>query len=128
MQELTVLTSAEIDAIESRLQVRLPSLYRDLLAQKGYGLFGQEPDVKWNTSKEIYHPESIAELYRDLFDDPSVLLSRYFPFGCDNDRQEVWVIDNINEKIANISHETHPDDWCDESWFDYGDWKTPSGK
>ena len=122
--EMTRLTNAEIDAIESRLGVRLPGLYRKLLVEVGHGAFGQRADAEWNTSKELYHPDDVAGLYCDFFDDHSVLFSRYFPFGCDNDKQEVWVIDAAQEKAAGISHETHPNDWNEGPWVEYADWIT----
>ncbi len=121
---MTPLTNAEIDAIESCLGVQLPGLYRKVLVEIGHGTYGQRADAKWNTSKEFYHPDSVAELYQDFFDDPSMLFTRYFPFGCDNDKQEVWIVDANKEKAASIWHETHPDDWEEEQWMEYADWIT----
>jgi hypothetical protein len=51
-----------------------------------------------------------------------VLFHPYFPFGCNNGKQELWVIDAAAERAASIWHETHPADWPEEEWLDYHEW------
>jgi hypothetical protein len=89
-------------------------LYRRLLIEIGYGSVG---DVA-----EIYHPSAVQEMYETFFDDPAQLFQLYFPFGCRNSKQEVWVIDAAVERAASIWHETVPDDWPDEEWLPYDQW------
>jgi len=64
----------------------------------------------------------VRGLYAQFFEDASVLFAPYFPFGCDNNTQDLWVIDAASEKAASISHDVHPDDWPDEEWLTYEDW------
>jgi hypothetical protein len=71
---------------------------------------------------EIYHPLAVRELYEPFFDDPRQLFNPYFPFGCQNTKQEMWIIDASIEKAASIWHETVPDDWPEEEWLDYETW------
>jgi hypothetical protein len=104
----------EIDNIERQLGVTLPGMYRKLLVELGPG---NGPFLT-----QIYHPNEIRELYEPFFDDPSQLFAPYFPFGCDNQKQELWVIDADRELAASIWHETVPDDWLDENWFEYDEW------
>jgi hypothetical protein len=114
--ELSVpkLTNAEIDDIERTLGHTLPGLYRKLLVELGYGGFG--------LAAEIYHPSRVRELYEPFFDDPTQLFHPYFPFGCQNKKQEMWVIDASAERAASIWHETVPDDWAEEEWLPYEQW------
>lgn len=116
------LTNQEITEIEKTLGLTLPCLYRKLLVEVGFGRYGQRSDCKWNTTKELYHPAVVRDLYAQFFDDPSALFHPYFPFGCNNDKQELWVIDSAAERAASIWHETIPDDWPDEEWQDYHAW------
>lgn len=109
-----VLTNPEIDNIETSLNVTLPGLYRKLLVEIGPG------DLP--SGNRIYHPNEIRKLYEPFFDDPTQLFAPYFPFGCDNQRQELWVIDADRELAASIWHETVPDDWPDEEWLEYDQW------
>lgn len=111
------MTEAELGAIEERMGVQLPALYRQLLLEKGHGVFGE--------SKEVYHPEMVEELYEPFFEDADLLFAPFFPFGCDNHKQEVWVIDAARGMVASISHETHPDDWQQEIWMPCLEWKPP---
>lgn len=74
------------------------------------------------SGNQIYHPTEIVDLYEPFFDDPSQLFAPYFPFGCDNTEQSIWVIDADRELAAEIPHDTVPDDWPDETWLEYGDW------
>lgn len=108
------MTPAEIDAAEAEIGVRLPTLYRHLLAEVGHGRRG---------AVDIYHPAAVRELYEPFFDDPAQLFGPYFPFGCDNHLQEVWVIDAAAERAASIWHETVPDDWPEEKWLTYDEWR-----
>ncbi|HEY1172678.1 MAG TPA: SMI1/KNR4 family protein [Verrucomicrobiae bacterium] len=116
------LTNETITEIEHTIGVSLPGLYRKLLIEIGHGKFDQKPECRWNTAKEIYHPTAIRELYSSFFDNPSVLFSPYFPFGCDNQRQDLWIIDSSRELAACIAHSTHPDDWPEEEWLAFEDW------
>jgi len=111
--------------MEERMGVQLPSLYRDLLLQRGHGVYGEKPDAQTNHSKEIYHPEMVEELYEPFFEDANLLFAPFFPFGCDNRTQEIWVIDAGRGLVANISHETHPDDWEQEVWMPFSEWVLP---
>jgi hypothetical protein len=52
-----------------------------------------------------------------------VLFAPYFPFGCDNNRQELWIIDAEQEMAASIPHDVHPDDWPEEEWLAYDVWR-----
>lgn len=108
------LSNSEIDVIETALGSPLPGLYRRLLAELGPGPVGE--------NAEIYHPIIVRELYESFFDDPEQLFNSYFPFGCDNRKQELWVIDAATERAAAIWHETVPDDWPDEEWLPYESW------
>jgi hypothetical protein len=108
------LSGPEIETIERALGLKLPGLYRRLLSEIGPGPFGN--------GAEIYHPLAVQELYEPFFDDTSLLLNPYFPFGCQNVKQELWVIDARVEKAASIWHETLPDDWPDEEWVTYETW------
>lgn len=105
---MRTLKNVEIEEIEKELGLKLPSLYHRLLAELGYGRLGP---------LEIYHPSQIRDLYESFFDDPGQLFRAYFPFGCHNELQEIWVIDVTSEKAASIWHETVPDDWPEEQWL-----------
>jgi hypothetical protein len=109
------LTHPEMDAIERACGHKLPELYRSLLANVGYGPVG--------TAAEIYHPLAIKELYEPFFDKPAQLFDLYFPFGCQNVTQEIWVIDVSREVAASLWHETVPEDWDGEEWLPYDLWR-----
>ncbi len=121
---MTKLTREQIEAIERKLGVQLAPFYRQLLMDLGVGEFCGSPDSKWKSSKEIYHPESIRGLFESFFDNPGQIFSRYVPIGCDNDAQEIWVIDQERGVAASISHEIVPDDWPEEDWLSYEQWAT----
>jgi hypothetical protein len=108
------MTPAEIDAVEAEFGVRLPGFYRQLLAEVGHGKRG---------ACEVYHPSAVRELYEPFFDDPALLFAPYFPFGCDNHLQELWIIDAVAARAASISHETVPADWPGEQWMVYDEWR-----
>jgi hypothetical protein len=110
---MTPLSNTDIDALERTLSFTIPGLYRKLLVEIGYGQIG---DV------EIYHPKNISELYEFHFENKEDLFTNYFPFGCDNRAQDIWLIRPSDERAASISHETHSDDYDDESWLEYHDW------
>jgi SMI1-KNR4 cell-wall len=116
------LRNENIAEIERSLGTRLPGLYRKLLVEIGFGRYGQKDDCKWNTTRELYHPSAVRDLYTDFFDDPHVLFSPYFPFGCNNETQDLWIIDAAAEKAASIPHDTHPDDWPEMEWLTYETW------
>jgi hypothetical protein len=107
------LTNFQIDEIESELGLELPGLYRKLLVEIGHGEYG---DI------EIYHPKEINGLYEFHFEVPSELFNVFFPFGCNNRTQEIWLIDPSKELAANIWHETHPESYPDEGWLPYDQW------
>jgi hypothetical protein len=111
---MPMMTTAEIDAAEAEIGVRLPSFYRQLLTEVGHGRHGD---------REIYHPSLVRKLYEPFFDDPAHLFAPYFPFGCDNHLQELWIIDASAERAASIWHETVPDDWPEETWLPYDNWR-----
>ena len=111
---MELLTDPQINVLEKSLGAIPPGLYRKLLVEMGHGTT--------SSGKQIYHPTEIRPLYEPFFEDPSQIFNPYVPFGCDNQRQEVWVIDSDRELAASIWHETVPDDWPDESWLDYADW------
>lgn len=111
---MPTMSNMEIDEIERSHEMCLPGLYRRLLVEVGYGRVGP--------NAELYHPARIRELFETFFDDPSRLFHPYFPFGCRDDTQEVWVIDAEMELAASIWHETVPDDWPDEQWLPYEEW------
>ena len=110
---METLTNFEIDEIESELGFELPGLYRKLLAEIGHGEYG---DI------EIYHPRAIHKLYEFHFEVPSDLFRVYFPFGCNNRTQEIWLIDPTKEVASTIWHETHPESYPDEIWLPYEQW------
>ena len=112
---MTPVSNTEIDAMEQELGHKLPGLYRKLLVEEGFGSFG---------TREIYDPKRITEIYGCHFEDPKDLFNRYFPFGCDNESQELWIISVADERAATIWHETHPDDYLDEDWLPYEGWIT----
>ena len=107
------LSNAEIDSLEVKIGYRLPGLYRKLLVEIGAGEQG---------AVEIYHPLQIAELYKHHFDDHLLLFEAYFPFGCNNKRQEIWLVRVSDEQAASVWHETHSDDYLGENWLSYEDW------
>ena len=110
---LTPLTNAEIDRLEEALGQQIPGLYRKLLVEEGFGSSG---DLR------IHHPSEIAQIYKYHFDDPADLYTRWFPFGCNERLQEIWLIDPQTETAASIWHETNPDDYEEEQWVSFDDW------
>jgi hypothetical protein len=110
---MPALSKSEIDLIEREIGATLPGLYRRLLSEFGPGEFG---DLK------IYHPIEIRRLYEPFFDDHRQLFNPYFPFGCHNGHQELWIIDASSERAATVWHETVPDDWGQEDWLSYDNW------
>ena len=110
------LSESEIDDLERTLGLRVPGLYRKLLIELGWGAMANRC--------EVYHPSHVWQLYEPFFDDPTQLFTLYFPFGCNNVKQEVWVIDSPRELAASIWHETVPDDWPEERWLQYDEWVT----
>lgn len=111
---MSKLTNPEIDQFEHALGHQLPGLYRTLLFELGHGKIG--------SAAEIYHPLNVRDLYEPFFDNPEQLFRVYFPFGCQNTKQELWVIDVLAERAATIWHETVPDDWPEEKWLEYDQW------
>jgi hypothetical protein len=84
------------------------------LTAVGYGRHG---------NCEIYHPTAVRGLYEPFFDNPAELFAPYFPFGCDNLRQDLWIIDAAAERATSVWHETVPDDWREERWLPYDEWQ-----
>jgi hypothetical protein len=111
---MAAMTKNEIDSIERELGITLPGLYRRLLVEIGPGKVGD--------AARIYHPGEIRALYEPFFDDPGQIFHPYFPFGCHDAKQELWVIDAAAERAASIWHETVPDDWPEEQWLSYEQW------
>ena len=110
---LKQISNAELDSIVKSLGHDLPGLYRNVLIEEGFGEFD---DFR------IYHPSEIVGLYEHHFEDSADLFSRWFPFGCNERLQEIWVIDPKSETAASIWHETHPDDYEEEEWLPYEVW------
>src|SRR5262245_55308016 len=108
------MTPAEIDAVEIAIGVPIPSFYRQRLLELGHGRIGD---------CEIYQPSAARELYEPFFVDTAGLFDPYFPFGCDNRQQKLWIIDSKAARAASIWHETVPDDWPDEQWLSYDEWR-----
>ena len=111
---MPTMTPAEIDAAEAALGMRLPEFYKQLLIDVGHGRHGD---------REIYHPSAVRELYEPFFEDATHLFAPYFPFGCDNMLQELWIIDADAGLAASIWHETVPDDWPEEEWLPVDEWR-----
>ena len=112
---MTNLTQAEIGEAEQSLGHKLPELYRKLLAEVGYGIL--------NPEAELYHPAKVWELYEPFFDEPEQLFDPYFPIGNNPRTQELWIIDADAERAASIWHETVPEDWPEEEWLPYEQWR-----
>ena len=108
------LTPTEISVLESSVGHRFPSPYRRMLGTVGHG------DSNDNTT--IYHPEEITTLYSNHFESETDLYTKYFPVGCNNTEQTLWIVDVATDRIATISHETHPDDYYDEEWLELDEW------
>lgn len=106
-------SNPELDTIENEMAYVLPGLYRKLLVEIGSG---EHDDI------EIYDPLQIKALYQFHFEDSEELFNKYFPFGCNNRTQEIWLIRMGDESVASIWHETHPDDYPDEHWVAYEEW------
>lgn len=117
------LSHDELNEIECALGVKLPGFYRELLTRIGHGRFGQKGGTALNTTREIYHPTAVRELYEPFFDDAGLLFAPYFPFGCNNETQELWIIDDSLKRAASIWHETVPDDWSEEEWLPFDVWE-----
>ena len=113
LQEMTLLNNAEIDSIEQEIGHALPGIYRKLLIEEGFGSFD---------TREIYDPRRVSEIYEYHFEEPNDLFNCYFPFGCDNDTQVLWIVSVERDRAAAIWHETHPEDYVDEEWLPYEDW------
>jgi hypothetical protein len=111
---MPTLTNIEIDLVERNFGVTLPGLYRKLLVGVGFGRVG--------TYCEIYNPADVRDLYEPFFDNPQQLFDPYFPFGCNNRTQDMWIINAATERAASIWHEMVPDDWSDEEWLEYDLW------
>lgn len=120
----------EIDCISEDMGIVFPALYEKALREIGDGYFFSEPDSDGKQPLEIYHPKSIQNLYEHHFDDPEDLFNRYLPFGCDNHRQDIWIIDITTSKVATIYHEILPNEWEQEDWVDFDTWwsKTIKGQ
>ena len=110
---MMVLSNTEIDELEKEMGLYFPLLYRKLLSETGYGEF---EDI------EIYHPMLIRERYAGHFDHDADLFGTYFPFGCNNRKQEIWLIRQQDSLVASIWHETHSDDYDGDEWLDGGQW------
>ena len=111
---MKTLSETDVTKAEAELGISLPRFYRKFLIEEGYG--------ETTSDKEIYHPLEILELYENKFDDEELLFKKYFPIGCNNKSQELWIIDINKDKISSISHETHEDDWPNEIWCEYSQW------
>lgn len=111
---MTPLSPSEISTAESDIGHCLPSVYRDLLQRVGHG--------RAVDGTTVYHPSDIAELYGHHFESEGDLYARYFPIGCNETEQTIWLFDVPSERVATIYHDTHPDDYEDEDWMAPEDW------
>lgn len=111
---MTPLTSTEISSCEFAITHSLPGVYRDLLQRVGHGAT--------DSGLIVYHPSEIYELYRHHFESAGELYLRYFPIGCDEAEQTIWLVDVASGRVASIWHETHPDDYPEEDWLEPDDW------
>ena len=112
-------TREQIEAFEAANRVMIPDRLVRFLLSVGPGQFN---DV------EVYRPEDVRGLYEDFFDNSGVLFARYLPFGCNNRKQEVWVLDVSVSPVrySKICHETVPDDWPEERWMPFDGNRTRS--
>jgi hypothetical protein len=113
------MTSAnELHAFETEHGVRIPSRLSAFLINRGPGIYGEV---------EIHAPQDVLLRYHDFFDNPRDLITRYFPFGCNNRTQEMWVLDLSRSVacVAKIWHETVPDDWAEEEWVPFETCRDP---
>jgi hypothetical protein len=99
----------QIVAFENAHSLRLPERLASFLCGHGPGRYG---DI------EIHQPDQIRDVYTDFFDDPGELFTKWLPFGCNHQTQELWILDisGPSPRFARIWHETVPDDWADEDW------------
>jgi hypothetical protein len=105
-------TPQEINVFEHDNRVKLPDRLCSFLRVHGPGHYEYI---------EIYSLDQIYGIYADFFDDPTEIFSRWLPFGCNNNTQELWVLDlsTSSPKFAKIWHETVPDAWDDENWVSW---------
>ena len=113
------LSPPELDALEARLQHRIPAPYRRLLTDTGAGEHG---DV------QVYHPLEIEAAYQHHFEEPDELFNTYFPFGCNQRSKEIWLIRVADGRAAAIWYETHPESYPDERWLDWAQWLAEHGQ
>ena len=111
----TVTKPADIAALEASLGHPLPDVYRDLLTSVGFG--------RLDDGRTVYHPNEIADLYAHHFEGDDDLFNLYFPIGCDESEQTIWLVDVSLGKVATIYHDTHPDDYSDENWLPPQQWR-----
>lgn len=108
----TPLTVSEIDRIERELGHTLPPFYRRLLRANGPGPIGKHG--------HLYDPLITRGMYA-IFDQPDDLFGRYFPFGYQVRKDQLWLIDIALDKAATMWFQSAPD--CeDDDWLDYETW------
>ena len=90
----------------SELGVTISTLYQRLLQEIGLGTL--------RSGSEIYYPLAVRELYQPFFDNVVMLFQPCFPLCCDNQWQEIWVIDADQKIAVPIGHETVPDEWPED--------------
>lgn len=112
----TVIEPADIPALEASLGHPLPDAYRDLLTSFGFG--------RLDDGRTVYHPSEIADLYSHHFEGDDDLFNCYFPIGCDESEQTIWLVDVASGNVATIYHDTHPDDYPDEDWMVQRQWRS----
>ncbi len=113
---MAILSSSELASLERDLGHPFPPIYRDLLRSLGNG--------RHSSDVTVYHPSEICELYSHHFESDGDLFNRYFPFGCNEAEQAIWLVDVRSGYVATIDHETHPDDYPDEGWLKSDEWRT----
>lgn len=106
-------SEADLAEIERELGRPLPRAYRRVLLTHGSG--------EIRPSLEVHAPGEIQERYADHFERDE-LFEVYWPIGCNNDSQELYMLRVGTDEIATIFHEVHPDDYADETWVPSTKW------
>ena len=101
-----ILIVMSLTSVESELGVTISTLYQRLLQEIGPGTL--------RSGSEIYYPLAVRELYQPFFDNVVMLFQPCFPLCCDNQWQEIWVIDADQKIAVPIGHETVPDEWPED--------------
>ena len=112
---MTILNAHQIADFEAEVGHKFPTVYKQLLETIGYGSDAKNRYI-------VYKPTQIAADYEHHFEDAADLFNKYFPIGCNELKQEIWLADMETGMVASIWHETHPDDYPDEEWLTSDIW------